>query len=104
MFRRFRLALLAIILLVAAAPVQGSSAHVPAKHPLRPTEEGPPTDLANPFVKPPRTASDKQKQSAERVRLCGKEWRALKKERRDTGRTWKDFSRDCRERLKASGH
>ncbi len=104
MLHRFRKVILFIFLPVALGMVQGASGQVPGNHPLRPTEEATLTDPANPFVKSPRTASKKQKQSTERVRLCGKEWRALKKERRDAGRTWHDFSRDCRERLKASGH
>ncbi len=101
MHRHFRAASGALILLVLFSASSGLPAQTPGRHPLR-TEDSP--DPAGPFRRPPRHASEKQRESAARIRLCGQEWRALKASGRQGAQDWRGFSRDCRERQKARGH
>lgn len=104
MHRHFRAASGALILLVLLSPSSGLPAQTPGQHPLRTEDGAGMPDAAGPFRRPLRQASERQRESMARTRLCGREWRALKAAGRAGGQDWQDFSRTCRERLKASGH
>ena len=47
-------------------------------------------------AKKPR--SEAQKKNDERMRACGTEWRALKASNKTDGKTWRQFSSECRKR------
>ena len=52
-------------------------------------------------AKKPR--SEAQKKNDARMRACGQEWRAAKANRTTEGKTWRQFSLECRRKKKASG-
>ena len=47
--------------------------------------------------------SEAQKKNDARMRACGQEWRAAKAANKTGGKTWRDFSIECRRQKKASG-
>lgn len=104
MFRRIWMALGATLLLVMISTSAGLPAQAPGRHPLRPEESATQPDAAGPFIRQRKPASERQRESAARTRLCGAEWRALRAAGQDKGRDWRLFSRECRDRLKARGH
>lgn len=104
MYRPVRTALGAVLLFALLSPSPGLPAQAPGRHPLRPEDGAGMPDAAGPFRRPPRQASEAQRESVARTRLCGREWRALKAAGRAGGRDWRDFSRECRTRLKSTGH
>jgi len=50
-------------------------------------------------AKKPR--SEAQKKNDERMRACGKEWRAAKAANKTNGQNWRQFSTECRRKKKA---
>ena len=52
-------------------------------------------------TKKPR--SEAQKKNDARMRACGQEWREAKRNRATEGKTWRQFSLECRRKKKASG-
>lgn len=104
MLRRIRSAIAALFLIVLLSPAPALPAQVPWQHPLRPEDNAGQAEAAGPFLRPPRKASERQRESLARTRQCGQEWRALKAGGRKGEQDWRAFSRACRERLKARGH
>ncbi|HUN12171.1 MAG TPA: hypothetical protein PLE50_07875 [Rhabdaerophilum sp.] len=100
-----------------AVPLAGSvaSAQTSQPHPLRPAESPPPalapaqvtpkpvTTPDQPPEKAKRPRSPAQLANDERMRACGREWRAQKEQLKGRGLTWYRFSAECRARLKAEG-
>lgn len=92
-----------------------ASAQTSPPHPLRPTEAPPPalapatgapksaTTPDQPPAKAKRPRSPAQLANDERMRACGREWRAQKEQLKGRGLTWYRFSAECRARLKAEG-
>lgn len=62
-----------------------------------PKKEGAKTDAQR--EKKPR--SEAQQKNDERMRACGKEWRAAKAANKTDGKNWREFSTDCRRKKKA---
>ena len=68
----------------------------------KPAADPPKADVAKPepakaepkAEKKPR--SEAQKKNDERMRACGKEWRAAKAANKTDGKTWRQFSTECR--------
>lgn len=83
-----------------------------APHPLRPASSPPPavqaptrSETVPPVQGPPsartkRPRSPAQLANDERLRACGREWRAQKDALKAQGLTWYRFSAECRKRLK----
>lgn len=118
-----RLAAFIVTGFALAVPLTGSaaSAQTSPPHPLRPTEAPPPalapagaaptlkdtapaTSPEPSTEKPPlstkRPRSPAQRANDERMRACGREWRAQKNDLKARGLTWYRFSAECRARLK----
>lgn len=44
--------------------------------------------------------SEAQKKNDERMRECGREWKAAKAANKTAGKTWREFSTECRRKKK----
>lgn len=85
----------------APHPLRPASAPPPATQPPAPARAEPPLPTrAAPPAKAKRPRSPAQLANDERMRACGKEWRAQKEALKAQGLTWYRFSAECRKRLK----
>lgn len=104
--------------LAAAALLAGSLAAqaqtTQPSNPLRPanTRNAAPAQTTAPAAtqapaaeapKPKRQRSEAQLANDNRMRECGKEWRANKEALTKQGKTWRVYNVECRARLKAAG-
>ena len=91
--------LLTLILLVAPLPALAQTA--------KPAQEVPKADALKPDTaattpkKEKKPRSEAQKKNDERMRACGKEWRAAKAANKTEGKNWRQFSTECRRKKKA---
>ena len=95
-------AALLILLLATPLPLWAQTA-APAPSPAQPplSSKG---DVSTPAPKKqtkPRSAA--QQKNDERMRACGKEWREAKAANKTGGKTWREFSTECRKKKKAGG-
>lgn len=87
--------LIAAALLLAPLPALAQAAKpAPA--------EAPKADSPKPETKKEKKPrSEAQKKNDERMRECGKEWRAAKAANKTDGKTWRQFSTECRRKKKS---
>lgn len=89
---------LAATLLVTALPALAQTTK-PASHDAAKADAlKPETSAAPKKEKKPR--SEAQKKNDERMRACGTEWRAAKAANKTEGKSWREFSKDCRRKKK----
>lgn len=85
---------LAAMLFLAPLPVVAQTA--------KPATDTPKADVAQPQPKKEKKPrSEAQKKNDERMRACGKEWRAAKAANKTEGKNWRQFSTECRRKKKA---
>lgn len=96
--------LFASLLLLVFTTLPGLPSALTGDHPLRPREAVPPHDPGTPFRRAERPRSPRQEDHHKRLQACSQQWQALKARGQTNGMTWPDFNRNCRDRLKASGH
>ncbi len=89
MFMHLMRALAAVILTF------GLTTAVPAQAPAKQKQE---TGQTKTSAKATKEPSAKQKAARERMKSCGAEWQAMKKDGRAKGTTWRKFSSECLKR------
>ncbi len=62
-----------------------------------------PDASTSPTKKEKKPRSEAQKRNDEKMRECGKEWRAAKAANKTDGKTWRQFSTECRRKKKTGG-
>lgn len=96
------MAALVVPVLATPLPLRAQTA-VPAPAPAQPpsSSKGDVTAPAPKKQKKPRSAA--QQKNDDRMRACGKEWRDAKAANKTGGKTWREFSTECRKKKKAGG-
>lgn len=93
-------------LLAAPLPALAQNAAptaTPAPSPAKPASQGK-SDAAPPDIKKQKKPrSEAQKKNDESMRACGQEWRAAKAANKTGGKSWREFSTECRRKKKAGG-
>ena len=99
---------LAAALLMAPLPALAQSAQPATQQakPAAPPKADAPTKAdasTPPTKKEKKPRSEAQKRNDEKMRECGKEWRAAKAANKTDGKTWRQFSTECRRKKKTGG-
>lgn len=75
----------------------------PAPSPAKPASQGKGDAATTEIKKQNKPRSEAQKKNDERMRACGQEWRAAKAANKTGGKSWREFSTECRRKKKAGG-
>ncbi len=93
---------LALAMALLMAPVPALAQTVKPSTPDAAKADAQKGDAAQPETKKQKKPrSEAQKKNDERMRACGKEWRAAKAANKTDGKTWRQFSTECRRKKKA---
>ena len=93
-------------LMAAPLPVlaqNAAPAASPATSAAKPATQGKSDAAAPDIKKQKKPRSEAQKKNDERMRACGQEWRAAKAANKTGGKSWREFSTECRRKKKTGG-